>query len=127
MKGASKTLLRENINIMILEFTGERELLSYLSRFPVTVFDSPYVFVMKEDDTPLQDWDILSTGNLSSGKKSYTAYPKSGSTKFGSYIEFFDARKQNFEFMQTDLIIVMNSFLPAFHNAMRKASENATR
>jgi len=127
LKGASCALSQGRIDVVFLEFTGQEAVLNYLLQFPVSIFDSHYMIVPKPNDakldTVLSNWIVLETGYLSTGQVHHICWPLSVPQSSLAYVEFFEAQRSNFQFIQTDLIIVSAQFLAEFCGAVSKASQ----
>lgn len=133
LKGASCALSQGRIDVMFMEFTGQEAVLGYLLQFPVSIFDSHYMIVPKhmivpkpndaKFDTALSNWIVLETGFLSTGQVRHICRPLSVPQSPSAYIEFFEAQRSNFQFIQTDLVVVSAQSLAEFRDAVSKASQ----
>ncbi|MGB3492754.1 MAG: FkbM family methyltransferase [Elainellaceae cyanobacterium] len=115
LKGCQKTITHHGIDIIYIEFDGDRRILEYLTTLGYTIFDSDYLLILKDDDiAPLQqigfyDFEVL---NLSVGRKAYRSKLQLCDE---DYCEFLEAFRQNIGyFIYTDLICVSSSFLSPF-------------
>lgn len=115
LKGCERVITNHGIDVMYVEFDGDRRILEYLNSLEYTIFDTDYLLVVfKLDPEPLAaigfyDFEIL---NLSVGRQAYRAKLSLSDENYCDFFKHFKAQKLGYAF--TDLICVSKPFLTTF-------------
>ena len=114
LKGCEPIIRKYGIDVMYVEFDGDRRIIEFLTSLGYSIFDTDYLLIPKRDDRSLlddigfYDFKIL---NLSTGRKAYRAKL---SLADGEYCDFYNSFRDNCGQIYTDLICVSEPFLGEF-------------
>lgn len=115
LKGAENLLKQSNIDLLYIEWSGEKEVIDILNKNNYTIYDSTYLIVPNNNDISLileNNFELIEELKLSTGKIAYEASLKN---KDLSPIEIISQlRNQNLAYIQTDLIAVSKKFNKRF-------------
>lgn len=128
LKGCQHIITHHGIDVIYLEFDGDRRILEYLTALGYTVFDSDYLLILKQDDLePLKRVGFYNFEelNLSVGRKAYRAKLQLCDEDYCAFLEAF--RQQIGYFIYTDLICVSPAFLSSFLNHVVQYSKLQSR
>lgn len=107
--------------IIWLEFTGQPELLKFIYDAGFVAFDTDYLFVGDPNDLIKDLFRITSQGVNTIGKKIFFGQRRH---LWDDYEKVFDFMKRRRRLIQTDLVLVNNSYLEMFNDiAERYASK----
>lgn len=114
LKGCEPIMLNHGIDVMYVEFDGDRRIIELLNSLGYTIFDTDYLLIPKGDQRSLLDnigfYDFKEL-NLSTGRKAYRAKLSLSNEE---YCDFFDAFRAQCGQIYTDLICVSEPFLSSF-------------
>lgn len=114
IKGCEPIIRKHGIDVMYVEFDGDRRIIEFLTSLGYSIFDTDYLLIPKGDDRSLldgigfYDFKVL---NLSTGRKAYRAKL---SVADGDYCDFYNNVRDNCGQIYTDLICVSEPFLGSF-------------
>lgn len=103
--GASDAFAR-GIEILFIEFDGEREILTFLNERDYVVFDHRYLLVEHKKQPDMSDWAIEKSLTLSSGHPAHYAWPKALSHDFEGFCALFSEQAQKIGAVYTDIVAV---------------------
>lgn len=123
LKGASKLLENNLIDIIYLEWSGEKEVIDILNNYNYTIFDSTYLFVPKKDiDSVLKiGFEIIEQVQLSTGKEAYEVVIKNNSISPIDAVN--EVKNQQLGYIQTDLIVISKNFNSKFKEIVDKYNQ----
>ncbi len=129
LNGARDLISKYGIDLIYVEFRGDLRLLRLLDRAGYSVVDCAYMawphrryyrnlFRAKSDWT-IPNWDVLRTGNLSTGHRSRHVWPRVPFRSFAAYCAWFYFERVFVTGLQTDLLCVHRSFRDEFEKLCR--------
>lgn len=129
LNGARGLIARHGIDMIYLEFNGDRAILRLLDTLGYVVFDSAYMiwpvrryyrnWLSKAPGRIVPGWQAVSQKPLSVGKMATIAWPRVPARGFAAYCAWFWANRIARVGMQTDLICIQRDFLPEVEAALR--------
>ncbi len=106
LKGASRAFDR-GVDLLYIEFDGEREMLDFLFERDYLVFDHQYLLVPQVKNGPdLSSWDIVKDITLSTGHNSHYGWPKEMPSDPGAYCNFFHSEAKKIGQVYTDIVAI---------------------
>ena len=115
LKGCQRLIETYGIDIIYLEFNGDKRILDLMNEHGYCIFDTEYLIVPTKDieQSMLEDMGFhrFRSINLSTGR---TAYFASLNLTDGDYCSFLNQANQKIGTVQTDLIFVHPNFLSSF-------------
>jgi hypothetical protein len=104
---------------MWVEFTGQEGLLDFLFENDFVVFDTEYFLMGQPTQEALVHFEQSRADvTLSTGQKAWFGFRKTG---WKNYLSEFDAARQQFKLVQTDLVCVKRAHLQAVTTALLEA------
>lgn len=110
------------IDLMMIEFTGQKEVLSFLNARGYIMFDTRYMLIPHSGAALVQGWIIEGSTYLSTGIKAYFGWPTDRPTELMNHCEMLRKVRQEIGYVQTDIVAVHRSFLAKFLNALSRYS-----
>lgn len=123
--GADILIQNYGVDIFLIEFSGELEILEYLSDRDYVFFDTEYLLFLTRRDAAPRSWQVMRTANLSTGDKAVYAWPLEAPRSLKHYCNWFRRQGRNVGGLQTDLVAVHRRALPDFVAAAASAMSNA--
>lgn len=124
LNGARDLISQYGIDLIYVEFRGDLRLLRFLDRAGYTIIDCAYMawphrryfrnLLRAKPDWTIPNWDVLRTGNLSTGHRSRHVWPRVPVRSFAGYCAWFYFERVFVTGLQTDLLCVHRSFLDEF-------------
>lgn len=107
LRSASQSMRDGLIDIIYMEFSGNKNEIDIFSDNDYTIFDTKYLLIPRSDANT-DAWDIINrTPFLLSNKMSaHNAWPKFMPTTDSLYAEFIQEQKKKVGWVQTDLICI---------------------
>jgi len=129
LNGARGLISKYGIDLIYVEFRGDLRLLRLLDRANYTIIDCAYmawphsryfrnVFRAKPDWT-IPNWEVLRTGNLSTGHRARHVWPRIPFRSFAGYCAWFYFERIFVTGLQTDLLCIHKSFQDEFEKLCR--------
>jgi len=139
LQSAERAISEHRIDFMLVEFTGHVELLEYLLKRKMKLFDAAYTLVPKRprsrfswkamlygrNRADLTNWDISGSGTLSTGIKAFRAWPRATSRTLDEFCRFLKEERRRAGRFWTDLIVVAPHFLEEFTTAVSATTSRA--
>lgn len=120
LQGCQKLIQNYGIDVMYIEFDGEKRVLELLSTYGYSIFDTDYLIRPVHGDRARVEaigfYDLKEV-NLSTGHVAYHAKLRLADR---DYCQFFKEFRQYHGSIYTDLICVSNNFLPQFLSNLDK-------
>ena len=118
LRGCHSLIRDHGIDFMLIEFSGQSEVLSFLHARDYIIFDTRYMLVLKKDMViPSKDWIIEGSANLSTGDKAFFGWPVNRPLELFSYCEMIRKTQSELGYIQTDIVAVHKSFMSKFLQA----------
>jgi FkbM family methyltransferase len=124
LNGARDLISRHGIDLIYVEFRGDLRLLRLLARSGYIIIDCVYMAwphrryfpnsFRAKPDWRIPDWEILRSGNLSSGQRARYVWPFVPFRSFTGYCAWFYFERLFVTGLQTDLMCVHTSFWDEF-------------
>ena len=117
LKGCERLMKNQQIDVIYVEFSGDKRILDLLTSHQYSIFDTDYLVVPKEQDDSfpekIQDLGFydFSAVNLSTGKGAYHVKLNLPDREYCLFLKEF---RQRYGYIQTGLICVSRKFLPQF-------------
>ncbi|MBK5910880.1 hypothetical protein CCR85_05155 [Rhodothalassium salexigens] len=113
LKGMPRIL--KNAKLLWIEFSGNKDLLDFLSNDRYTLFDTAYVFVGDICDKLANEFTFTSTKTSSTNQAFHFGFRK---TNWPNYHEKFISLKKDGGLLQTDIVAVDNRLIRPFYAAL---------
>jgi FkbM family methyltransferase len=126
LQGCQKLIQNHGIDVMYIEFDGEKRVLELLSSYGYSIFDTDYLIrPVHGDHTRVEAIGFYDLKNvdLSTGHSAYHAKLRLVDQ---DYCQFFKEFRQQHGSIYTDLICVSNDFLPQFLSNLDKFVRDRT-
>jgi FkbM family methyltransferase len=124
LKGAQQLIERYGVDLIYLEFRGDIRSLRLLDRLGYRIIDGAYMawphgryfrnVFRKKPDWTIPDWEVMRTGDLSTGHRARTVWPKVPFRSFAAYCVWFYFERIFVTGLQTDLLCIHSSFQDEF-------------
>lgn len=124
LRSARRALSEQRIDVMHIEFSGERDVFDILQGHGLMIFDSGYTLIPCRTDPDLSSWDITGDIRLSTGRAAYRSWPSSMPTTSAGYLDFLEQETKAIGTVSTDLLCVSPNAWPAFLSAAVNASSS---
>jgi FkbM family methyltransferase len=121
LKSARSSLEQRRIDVLFVEFNGNRDVLSYILEMGFEVYDSEYLLITK-DDPDLSQWDTFRSGTLSTGRAYSRGWPIDLPSDPEDYCEMFKSQRGSVGSVWTDLVGVRSGFVEAYLQAAHRAA-----
>lgn len=106
LRGANPIIKNHGIDTMLVEFSGQMEILLFLLGRGYELYDTPYLFIPQKGEP--EGWEWINRGTtLSSGKVAYYGWPKNRPAEPRAYSDFFYSIRKEYGYCQTDLIALI--------------------
>ncbi|MCE9650914.1 MAG: FkbM family methyltransferase [Parvibaculum sp.] len=122
LRSASRAFSEQRIDIIHLEFSGERDVFDFVRSHGFVIFDSQYILLPLREPADLSNWDIVEPVKLSTGQIAHRAWPSAMPTIPDRFLDFLQTERKKIGNAFTDLVCVSSSALPQFLNAAMRAS-----
>lgn len=119
LKSAQKALSSRRISSMLVEFSGETDVLQCILDHGFIVFDTRYMMVPKTDDVDKSMWDIEGSVTLSTGREALWAWPRLTPSFPDEYVSFMEIERKKTGYIQTDLSCILPEFAETYFNAAK--------
>jgi hypothetical protein len=126
---ARDLISRYGIDLSYVEFRGDLRLLRVLDQAGYTIIDCAYMawphrryfrnLSRAKPNWTIPKWEVLRTGNLSTGHRSRHVWPHVPFRSFASYCAWFYIERILVTGLQTDLLCVHKSFHAEFDKLCR--------
>lgn len=123
LEGASSLFDRDQIDIVFCEYSGQDGVLEFLLERNMDVYDTTYLIVPRQEEDPLDDWEVIGKKALSNGRIASLAWPSNRPTDVKAYAEFIRTQRPKRIVAQTDLIAVRPGFRAEYAQAVDKAKK----
>lgn len=114
LRSAKSALEEQRIDIMHLEYSGEKDVLEAVFSYGYVVFDSQYILLPLNEKADLSNWEVVEPVKLSTGHLARRAWPLAMPTSSERYIEFLTAERGKIGNAFTDLVCVSRGALAGF-------------
>jgi FkbM family methyltransferase len=136
LRSAKRAIAEKRIDLMVVEFTGDRNLLTHLFDCRMRLFDLEYTLIPRKPRkrfswkallrgtrrADLSNWDVVGGGTLSNGVQALRAWPRVGPRTPDEFRLFFDEERRRVGRFWTDLVAVAPHFAEDFMAAVSKAA-----
>jgi FkbM family methyltransferase len=129
LNGARDLISQYGIDLIYVEFRGDLRLLRLLDQAGYTIIDCAYMawphrryfrnLLRAKPDWKIPNWEVLRTGNLSTGHRSRHVWPRVPFRSFAGYCAWFYFERIFVTGLQTDLLCVHRSFQEEFEKLCR--------
>lgn len=117
LEGASRLLSGQMIDMMLMEFGGEPEVLDLLIGAGYYLIDTAYTLFPRDGSVDLQNWIVFEEFELSTGRTAYRAWPDQRPMRPAAYAAFFASEGKRLGHVETDLLCVSELYLRPFMDA----------
>jgi FkbM family methyltransferase len=124
LRGAEALIERYGVDMMLVEFFGQKEIPWRLLKLGYVLFDSR-MFIAPLNGAKLDPaaWVDLSPVGLSTGRGAYVGWPTNAPRDPMAYCKFMHDLRRNVGYVWTDLIAVHQHFMPTFLKAVAQVRE----
>lgn len=123
LKSASRAIDNGRIDMLFVEFSGEKDVIGFLAERGFQMFDSEYLLSPKAG-AALSAWQIFRGGTLSTGRPYHYAWPTTPvSPDPMQYCDQFDEWKRSLGGVWTDLLCIRPGYYATFAKAAQSARE----
>lgn len=127
LRGAALTIEKHGIDLMLVEYSGQIGVIEFLIERGYRLFDTQYLLVPRNGAEPdSADWSDLEDVALSTGAKSFYAWPNRIPRQKDQYAEFLSSYKK-IGYVQTDLVAVHASVKRQFRTAAKAPGRSSAR
>lgn len=119
LRGAVALIETHGVDMMLVEFVGQKEIPWRLIRHGYVLFDSRMLLLPMNGVEPNPaDWFDLVRGDLSTGSSVYSGWSRNAPRDPVAYCEFMHELRRTVGVVWTDLIAVHHSFMAQFLRAV---------
>jgi FkbM family methyltransferase len=117
LRGARGLLADQKIDIFLIEFDGDIEILNLLAASGYVFVDSKYLLVCSRNTPSSEHWGALEAIKLSTGVQAFNGWPTGAPTESAAYCQWLRDQSRQIGGVWTDLVCVRIGFLPEFLEA----------
>lgn len=123
LKSAVRAIDAGRVDLLVIEFAGEVDVIDFLARRGYRFFDGEYLLIARPDAN-LEGWDIMRGGTLSTGRPYLYAWPVAEIPQdMIKYCGIFKKWRKAVGGVWTDLVCVRPGFLNTFMVAAKRARD----
>lgn len=118
LRGCHSIIKDHGIDMMLVEFTGQKDVLHFLTSRNYILYDTPYFVIPHSELCGKDGWIINNVGSLSTGLKALFGWPVNRPLEIMNYCDMMRDIRKNIGYIQTDIVAVHSSFYPNFMHSV---------
>ena len=120
LRGASRLLAGGHVDMFLVEFDGESDILSMLAASDYVFIECKYLLVCSRNRPASSQWTALETLSLSTGVPGFNGWPLDCPREPAAYCQWLSEQSGQIGGVWTDLLCIRRAFLPDFLEATGK-------
>lgn len=121
LDGARTLFDRHGVDLVYIEFSGDKRILDFLAERQYAFFDTEYQIVLSRIEREAHHWKIARQGNVSTGAKVGFGWPTDCPRDLLGFSDFVETQRKKLGHVQTDLVCVAPAAMEEFENACVRA------
>lgn len=120
LRGASRLLAGGQVDMFLVEFDGDADILSMLSAADYIFIDCKYLLVCARNRPASSQWTALEPISLSTGVPGFNGWPLDCPREQSAYCGWLKEQSRQIGGVWTDMLCIRRAFLPDFLEATGK-------